>query len=87
MTKLEIELSERFPLSPREVKDLADFIEADRLRIGKNLYDEGYKDGMTCFAWHGKNGLEVGTSGRSLEKALEERRENYNYHTFDTSPY
>ncbi len=66
---------------------IADFILADRTKIQENLYDEGYRDGMTCFAWHGKDGLEVGTSGLSLKRALEKRRDNYNYKTFDAYPY
>lgn len=45
----------------------------------QEVYDKGYIDGVTCFAWHGKNGLEVGTSGRSLKITIEQRSSNYNY--------
>lgn len=45
----------------------------------QEAYDKGYIDGMTCFAWHGKNGMEVGTSGLLLKKAIEQRAKNYNY--------
>lgn len=52
----------------------------------KEAYDKGYIDGVTCFAWHGKKCMEVGTSGLSLGKAIEKRKENYNYTPPNSTP-
>ena len=45
----------------------------------KDAYDRGYIDGITCFAWHGKKGMEVGSCGTTLKYALEARKTMYNY--------
>lgn len=42
-------------------------------------YDKGYIDGITAYAWHGKNGQEVGICETSLESAIKKRMDTYNY--------
>jgi len=42
-------------------------------------YKKGFQDGLYCFAWHGKDGLEVGTCGTTLKGALEKIEELFNY--------
>jgi hypothetical protein len=42
-------------------------------------YDKGYMDGLRAYA-HWKDGVEyVGTSGKSLEQAIVDRADSFNY--------
>ena len=45
----------------------------------QEAYDKGYVDGVMCFAWHGKNGMEVGSCGTTLGYAIKARKTMYNY--------
>lgn len=42
-------------------------------------YDAGYTDGLTAYAFHRDGRQYVGSCGRFLEEAVEERTETYNY--------
>jgi hypothetical protein len=42
-------------------------------------YDEGYQDGLSAYAWWKDGEQLVGTSGKTLKQAIENRRTNFNY--------
>lgn len=44
-----------------------------------DMYDEGYKDGLTAYAWWKDGGQFVGTTGTLLSRAIEERESLWNY--------
>ena len=50
---------------------------ADKIR--KDIYKQGYIDGLTAYAWW-KDGVQyVGTSHTTLEEAIEDLENNWNY--------
>ena len=48
-------------------------------KIKKDIYKQGYIDGLTAFAWW-KDGVQyVGTSQTPLKKAIDTMEESWNY--------
>lgn len=45
----------------------------------KRAYDRGFIDGMTAYAYMRDGVIYVGTTGRSLERAVEQMEYTYNY--------
>lgn len=45
----------------------------------KAAYDQGFIDGLSCFAWWRDGVQYVGTSGTRLQDAVDTRRSLFNY--------
>jgi len=50
-----------------------------KVNISEEVYKQGFIDGLTAYAWWGKEGQEVGTGGTLLKKAVDEVEKTWNY--------
>jgi len=75
-----------------EIKELKEDLEGQRKQrmmwqeeaekkvdISEEVYKQGFIDGLTAYAWWGKEGQEVGTGGTLLKKAVDEVEKTWNY--------